>query len=265
MKILVTNDDGINAPGLSVLENIAHIIAGPTGEVWTVAPSSEQSGVAHCISFTKPMQISKISDRKFSVDGSPADCVLAGIYDVMKSDKPDLILSGVNRGNNSADNALYSGTIGAAIEGTIHKIKSIALSQYLGPRNINNKDPFEAANYYGAEIIKKLLKHNEWGTGDYRVFYNVNFPPVGAKEVLGSKLTPLGFRENSSFSVEPSLSPGGKRFLWIKGGPQDIPTKENTDAAVNLNGFISITPMNTDLTDYSSLEKLIKKFRQHDT
>ena len=177
----------------------------------------------------------------------------------------DRILSGVNRGNNSADNALYSGTIGAAIEGTIHKIKSIALSQYLGPRNIKNKDPFEAANYYGAEIIKKLLKHNEWGTGDYRVFYNVNFPPVGAKEVLGSKLTPLGFRENSSFSVEPSLSPGGKRFLWIKGGPQDIPTKENTDAAVNLNGFISITPMSTDLTDYSSLEKLIKKFKQHDT
>ena len=106
MKILVTNDDGINAPGLSVLEHIAHIIAGPNGEVWTVAPSSEQSGVAHCISFTKPMLISKISERKFSVEGSPADCVLAGIYDVMKSHKPDLILSGVNRGNNSADNAV---------------------------------------------------------------------------------------------------------------------------------------------------------------
>ena len=161
MKILVTNDDGINAPGLSVLENIANIIAGSDGEVWIVAPSSEQSGVAHCISFTKPMQISKISERKFSVDGSPADCVLAGIYDVMRSNKPDLILSGVNRGNNSTDNSLYSGTIGAAIEGTIHKIKSIALSQYLGPRNIKNKDPFEAANYYGAEIIEKLLEYNE--------------------------------------------------------------------------------------------------------
>ena len=259
MKILVTNDDGINAPGLSVLENIANIIAGSDGEVWIVAPLSEQSGVAHCISFTKPMQISKISERKFSVDGSPADCVLAGIYDVMKGNKPDLILSGVNRGNNSADNALYSGTIGAAIEGTIHKIRSIALSQYLGPQNINNKDPFEAANLHGVDIIKKLLKYDEWGKGDYRVFYNVNFPPVEAKDVLGSKFAPLGYRENSSFSVEPSLSPGGKRFLWIKGGRQDIPTKENTDAAVNLNGYVSITPMNTDLTDYSSLKKLIQK------
>ena len=259
MKILVTNDDGINASGLSVLESIANIIAGTKGEVWTVAPSSEQSGVAHCISFTKPMQILKISERKFAVDGSPADCVLAGIYDVMKGNKPDLILSGVNRGNNSADNALYSGTIGAAIEGTIHKIRSIALSQYLGPQNINNKDPFEAANLHGVDIIKKLLKYDEWGKGDYRVFYNVNFPPVEAKDVLGSKFTPLGYRENSSFSVEPSLSPGGKRFLWIKGGRQDIPTKENTDAAVNLNGYVSITPMNTDLTDYSSLKKLIQK------
>ena len=259
MKILVTNDDGINASGLSVLENIANIIAGTKGEVWTVAPSSEQSGVAHCISFTKPMQILKISERKFAVDGSPADCVLAGIYDVMKGNKPDLILSGVNRGNNSANNALYSGTIGAAIEGTIHKIRSIALSQYLGPQNIYSKDPFEAANIHGVEIIEKLLQCDEWGKGDYRVFYNVNFPPVGAKDVLGSKFTPLGFRENSSFSVEPSLSPGGKRFLWIKGGRQDIPTKENTDATANLNGYISITPMNTDLTDYSSLEKLMQK------
>jgi len=260
MKILVTNDDGINAPGLATLEYIASKIAGQNGEVWTVAPSYEQSGVAHCISFTKPMMISKISDRKFSVDGSPADCVLAGIYDVMKDSKPDLILSGVNRGNNSADNALYSGTIGAAVEGTIHKIKSIALSQYLGPKNINNKDPFEAANQYGANIIEKLLENGEWGSGNYRLFYNVNFPPVSAKDVLGSKMTPLGFRKTSSFGIEASISPSGKRFLWIKGGPQDIPTKENTDAAVNLQGYISITPMNTDLTDHSSLKKLIKKF-----
>ena len=115
MRILVTNDDGINAPGLRILEEIAMEIAGAKGEVWVVAPATEQSVVAHCITFTKPMMISKISKRKFSVDGSPADCVLAGIYDVMKENKPELILSGINRGNNSAENALYSGTIGAAI------------------------------------------------------------------------------------------------------------------------------------------------------
>ena len=265
MRILITNDDGINAPGLKVLETIAKEIAGPKGEVWVVAPSSEQSGVAHCISFTKPMMISKVSEKRFAVDGSPADCVLAGIYEVMKDNKPQIILSGVNRGNNSAENALYSGTIGAAIEGTIHKIKSIALSQYLGPKNISIENPFEAAGAYGASVIQKLLKEGDWGTGDYRIFYNINFPPVPSQKVKGSKISSQGFRQNTSFGVEPHISPGGRKFLWIKGGAQDVPTAKNTDAAANLDGYISVTPMKTDLTDYNTLNRLQKLFETNDT
>ena len=106
MRILITNDDGINAPGLAVLERIAADLAGPDGEVWVVAPAFEQSGVAHCISYTHPMMIAKLGERRYAAEGSPADCVLAGIHDVMVDARPDLVLSGVNRGNNSAENAL---------------------------------------------------------------------------------------------------------------------------------------------------------------
>ncbi len=110
MRILITNDDGINAPGLEVLSEIAADLAGPDGEIWTVAPAFEQSGVAHCISYTHPMMVSKMGERRYAAEGSPADCVLAGLHEVM-DERPDLILSGVNRGNNSAENALYSGTL----------------------------------------------------------------------------------------------------------------------------------------------------------
>jgi len=103
MRILITNDDGINAPGLVVLKEIATALAGPDGEVWTVAPAFEQSGVGHCISYTKPMMIAELGPRRFAAEGSPADCVLAGLDEVMVDHAPDLVLSGVNRGNNSAE------------------------------------------------------------------------------------------------------------------------------------------------------------------
>ncbi|NCO16938.1 MAG: stationary phase survival protein SurE, partial [Alphaproteobacteria bacterium] len=133
MRILITNDDGINAPGLEVLTRIATEIAGAAGEVWTVAPAFEQSGVSHAISYTRPMMIARLGPRRFAAEGSPADCVLAGLYDVLQGARPDLVLSGVNRGNNTAENALYSGTIGGAIEAALQGLPAIALSQFLGP------------------------------------------------------------------------------------------------------------------------------------
>lgn len=133
MRILVTNDDGINAPGLAVMEEIARAVAGPEGEVWVVAPAFEQSGVAHCISYTHPTMIAKLGPRRYAAEGSPADCVLAGLYDVLQGARPDLVLSGVNRGNNSAENALYSGTVGGAMEAALQGLPAIALSQYMGP------------------------------------------------------------------------------------------------------------------------------------
>ena len=141
MRILLTNDDGINAPGLQVLEAIARNLTNEEN-IFIIAPSGERSGVAHCVSYNAPTQIERISENRYSVSGYPADCVIAGIHHVMKDDPPSLILSGVNRGNNSAENVLYSGTIGAALEGALQGITSIALSQYLGPESKKMSIPF---------------------------------------------------------------------------------------------------------------------------
>ncbi len=256
MRILITNDDGINAPGLQVLEEIATAIAGPGGEVWTVAPAFEQSGVGHCISYTHPMMIARLAPRRFAAEGSPADCVLAAIYDVLQGARPDLVLSGVNRGNNAAENTLYSGTIGGAMEAALQGVPAIALSQFMGPETDALADPFESARAHGTSVVRALLDRGIWTEDDYRVFYNVNFPPVGAAATRGLRVAPQGFRRDTRFSTEPHLAPSGRRFLWIKGGPQHRPTLPGTDAAVNLDGFISVTPMRADLTAHDLLADL---------
>jgi len=256
MRILITNDDGINAPGLEVLTAIAEEIAGPGGEVWTVAPAFEQSGVGHCISYTHPMMIAKLGPRRYAAEGSPADCVLAGIYDVLQGGRPDLVLSGVNRGNNAAENVLYSGTIGGALEAALQGLPAIALSQFMGPGTDELSSPFEAARDHGVATVRALLDKALWDAGDYRLFYNVNFPPVGAGGVRGLKVAAQGYRTDTFFGVEPHISPSGRKFLWITGGPQHHPTAPGTDVAVNLDGYISVTPMRADLTAHDRLAEL---------
>ena len=256
MRILITNDDGINAPGLKVLGDIAAQVAGPDGEVWTVAPAFEQSGVGHCISYTHPTMIAQLEARRFAAEGSPADCVIAGLYDMLKDSPPDLILSGVNRGNNAAENTLYSGTIGACIEGALQGIRSIALSQFYGPGNANLENPFAAAADHGVATIHALMNDALWDDADYKLFYNVNFPPVPGEDVKGMMATTQGFRLNTRFRAEAQTSPTGRKFLWVRGGPQHEPTAPGTDAAANLDGYISVTPMRADLTDYDMVATL---------
>jgi 5'-nucleotidase len=256
MRILITNDDGINAPGLAVLERIAQTLAGPEGEVWVVAPAFEQSGVGHCISYTHPTMIAELGPRRFAAEGSPADCVLAGLYHVMKDAPPDLVLSGVNRGNNAGENVLYSGTIGGAMEAALQGIKAVALSQFMGPGNAKLADPYEAAVQHGAALLRRLLDHGLWDDADYRLFYNINFPPVAGDQVKGTKVTNQGFRRYTAFSLEPHLSPTGRQFLWIKGGEQGRPTLPGSDVTANVDGYISVTPLRADLTAHESLAEL---------
>ncbi|MDW4548149.1 5'/3'-nucleotidase SurE [Defluviimonas sp. D31] len=256
MRILITNDDGINAPGLEILTAIAEEIAGPDGEVWTVAPAFEQSGVGHCISYTHPMMILKLGPRRYAAEGSPADCVLAGLYDVLQGGRPDLVLSGVNRGNNAAENVLYSGTIGGAMEAALQGLPAIALSQFMGPKTEDLETPFEAARDHGIAVVRALLDKGIWDKGDYRLFYNVNFPPVAGRDVKGMKVTAQGYRTDTFFGVEPHISPSGRKFLWITGGPQHLPTAPGTDVSANLDGWISVTPMRADLTAHDTLAEL---------
>ncbi|SFE67012.1 5'-nucleotidase /3'-nucleotidase /exopolyphosphatase [Sulfitobacter brevis] len=256
MRILITNDDGINAPGLAVLHAIATDVAGPGGEVWTCAPAFEQSGVGHCISYTHPMMINQLDDCVFAAEGSPADCVLAAIHDAMTAAPPDLVLSGVNRGNNSAENTLYSGTIGGAMEAALQGLPAIAMSQFFGVENRSLDDPFEGAAAHGADVVRRILANTPAHTDGYRLFYNVNFPPVPAADVKGIRLAAQGLRPGTGFTTEPHVSPSGRRFLWIRGGDQQVRTAEGSDAAVNLDGYVSVTPMRADLTDHAALSTL---------
>ena len=255
MRILITNDDGIAAPGLEVLTEIATEIAGNDGEVWTVAPAFEQSGVGHCISYARPTMVQKLGERRYAVEGSPADCVLAALYDVMP-DRPDIVLSGVNRGNNAAENVLYSGTIGAAMEGALQGCAAIALSQYYGPNNNALDDPFAAARTHGADTVRRLLDNAEWDSADYRLFYNVNFPPCPADAVQGRRVTAQGWRTDADHGMTPHVSPSGRRFLYVTGGPQQTPTAPGTDVEANLRNYISITPMRADLTAHDLVASL---------
>jgi 5'-nucleotidase len=256
MRILITNDDGINAPGLVTLHHIATALAGPGGEVWTVAPAFEQSGVAHAISYTHPTMIAELGPRRFAAEGSPADCVLAGLHDVMKGAPPDLVLSGVNRGNNAGENAVYSGTVGGAMEAALHGIPAIALSQFYGPDTATLTDPFEAAQAHGTATIRALLDRGLWDATPYRLFYNVNFPAIAASQVKGLRIAAQGFRGTAQFGMTAQTSPSGRRFLWVTGGPQAVRTGPGTDVEANLDGYIAITPMRADLTAHDTLADL---------
>ncbi len=256
MRILITNDDGINAPGLKVMHAIARVVAGEAGEVWTVAPAFEKSGVAHCINYAHPTMIAQLSPMGFAAEGAPADCVLAGVHEVMADAPPDLILSGVNRGNNSAENTVYSGTIGAAMEGALQGIRSVALSQYFGPGNVALDDPFEAAVQHGADLVRNLYDKGIWGGDGYQTFYNVNFPPVAGAEVKGVQVVRQGLRPSGGFGIESHMPPNGRKYLWIKGNPQNVESGPGTDGTVNLDGYISVTPMRCDLTAHDLLDDL---------
>ena len=256
MRILITNDDGIDAPGLEVMHEIALGLAGDAGEVWTVAPAFEQSGVGHCISYTHPLMVSELGPRRFAAQGSPADCVLAACHEGIVESPPDLVLSGVNRGNNSAENTMYSGTVGAAMEAALQGVPAIALSQYYGPRNVQLDDKFETARAHGLACLRTLLDKAPWDKTDYRLFYNVNFPPVPAAEVKGLRAVRQGYRGDGRFGMKPADAPSGRTFLWITGANQQDPSGEDTDATANLDGYISVTPMRADLTAHDALEAL---------
>ena len=256
MRILLTNDDGINAPGLQVLEQIAAEVGGPDCEIWVIAPGTERSGVGHCINYAHPTLISQIGPRRFSIEGYPADCVLAGVHHVLKDSPPDLILSGVNRGNNSGENVLYSGTIGAAMEGALQGIRSIALSQFYGAALLDTGTPFEASAKYGARVVEDLLASDGWEDDGYQVFYNVNFPPLLAADVLGVQVASQGWRSETKHAVEPQTSPSGRTFLWVTGGPQAVHTGPGTDVTANVDGYISVTPLRADLTAHDLIAGL---------
>lgn len=259
MKILLTNDDGIDAPGFDCLRRIAAELT-DAENIWEVAPLMNQSGVGHCISYSHPMTMTQRSERCFALEGYPADCVLAAIGSAMP-ERPDLVLSGINKGNNSGQNAVYSGTLGAAMEGALQGIKSIGLSQYFGPGMWDLDDKFETAQKHGVATVQKLLDHGAWGESEYMHFYSVNFPPVKPDDVKGTKVVKQGWRPHAFFA-EPAEAPNRRTYLYISSGSQHEAANAGSDVEANMDGYISITPMTPDLTRHSTLDALAARLAE---
>lgn len=250
-RILVTNDDGINAPGLKVLERVAR---GFSKDVWVVAPETEQSGAGHSLTLSRPLRHRRISRRRHAVNGSPTDCVLFAVKQIMNGRKPDLVLSGVNRGSNIGEDVTYSGTVAAAMEATLLGVPAIALSQATGPDDAMHWNTAESA---APALIEKLVA-TAWPTD---VFMNVNFPARAAGDVAGTRIVAQGRRE-SDYNLVGLTDPRGNRYYWIGPATAGRMMREGgTDHHAIEEGAISVTPLHVDLTHEGFLNKLRGSFR----
>ncbi len=248
MRILVTNDDGINAPGLIALEAIA---AELSHDVWVVAPAEEQSGAGHSLTLSQPVRLREIAPRRYSVRGTPTDCVMLALGAVMEDHKPDLILSGVNRGGNLAEDVTYSGTVSAAMEGCLAGIRSIALSQVMMNYTAGEED-FSTATSHGAAIIRHI-QGIDWPDG---MLININFPPVLPADVKGVSVTHQGFRDYGNIHLVKRTDPRGFPYYWHGFGKEKPVPDEATDLHAMHNALISVTPLHLDMTHYQSIASL---------
>ena len=252
MRILITNDDGIHSPGLAACLEIARTLS---EEVWIVAPEIDQSGVSHSLSLNDPLRMREVGERHFAVKGTPTDCVIMGVRHLMK-EKPDLVLSGVNRGRNCAEDVTYSGTVAGAMEGTVLGIPSFALSQAYAFTTKHN--PYwETAIKHAPDLIKRVLK-----AGMPRdVLVNVNFPDCQPEQVAGVAVTVQGKRDQELLRIDGRHDGRGNPYYWIaftRGGVSGA--AQGSDLAALMENRISVTPLRLDLTDEPFMTTLAEVF-----
>ncbi len=244
-RVLISNDDGILAPGLKVLERAVRAVA---RDVWVVAPETEQSAAAHAITLRRPLRIRKIKKQRYAVDGTPTDCVLLAINEIMRDCPPDIVLSGVNRGGNLGDDVTYSGTIAAAIEAVILGVPAVAFSQYYED---GTPIHWPTAEHWTPKVLKKLagleMPHD--------TLLNVNFPDVPPKGVKGIEITRQGARKLGD-QVHESFDPKGLPYYWIGSMWRDEKFRKGTDLAAIYDSSISVTPLTVNLTDPRMMKKL---------
>ena len=248
MRILITNDDGINAPGLVVMEAIARELS---DDVWVCAPAEEQSGAGHSLTLSRPVRMRQHDDRRFSVSGTPTDAVTLALRKAMPA-PPDVILSGVNRGANLGDDVTYSGTVSAAMEGALAGIRSVALSQVYSAEGVGDSVSFSAAAGWGARVLRPLLA----APIAPRTLLNVNFPPLAAEKVQGVRVVRQGFHDYARGSVVEAVDPRGYPYFWIGLHGIEHTPGHATDLEAIADGFVSVTPLQLDLTHEASLKGL---------
>ncbi len=242
IKILISNDDGINSEGLHALNEALRTL----GEVFIVAPDRNQSAASHALSLYRPLRIEEIAENIYSIDGTPTDCINLAVNGILKDKKPDLIVSGINKGENLGDDITYSGTVSAAMEGTLLGIPSIAIS-------LASRDDFcfDAASYYAFMLAKYVLRIGLLeGT-----LLNINVPNLPKEKIQGVKVTRQGKRVYGEPIVE-NIDPRGRKYYWIGGNELGSLDIENSDIVAVRQGYVSVTPIKLDFTDYDFLERL---------
>jgi len=252
MRILLTNDDGIYAPGLKVLEAIAGQLS---DDIWICAPHDEQSGAGHSMSLSLPVRLRQHGLKRFSVSGSPTDAVIMALRQVLDA-PPDLILSGVNRGANLADDITYSGTVSAAIEGALAGVRSVALSQVYAKEGMGADVSFAAAEAWGVKAITPLL---DMPFPD-RTLININFPPRAPDAVKGIRVVRQGFHDYARGTVVTGRDPRGHEYYWFGLNGIEHTPGHDTDLEAMEDGYIAVTPLQLDLTHHASLEALAGRY-----
>ncbi len=240
MNILVTNDDGILAPGLALLAEVCRAV----GAVTVVAPDREQSGTSHSLTLHRPIRPMRRPDGAFQVDGTPTDCVMLALEALMP-ERPDFVFSGVNHGPNMGEDVLYSGTVAAAMEAVVLGVPGIAIS-------FAGNQPETMATYRDrlVDLVRRITSVPDFPQD---TLLNVNLPRVPAAEVTGVRVTKLGSRFFSG-SLARMKDPWGREIFWIGGGTITWTGDEDSDHAAVGEGYVSVTPLHMDLTDYSLLE-----------
>lgn len=254
MRILLTNDDGVHARGLEVLERIARTLS---DDITIVAPLEEQSGKGRSLSLTEPVRLRTFGERRFAVTGTPTDAVMMALAQIMKDARPDLILSGVNRGANLAEDVSYSGTVSAAMEGALAGIRSIALSQRYAAAAPGERVSFAAAEQWGGRVLRPLIDA-DWAP---RTLMNVNFPPVPAADVRGIKPVKQGLRDYGRLKLDKRTDPRGFDYYWFGLGRVPHTPVADTDLEAIEQGYITVTPLHLDMTHGASMDMLARAYR----
>lgn len=239
---LLTNDDGVHARGLSVLEEAAT----PLGETVVVAPDRQQSASSHSLTMHRPLRATRVAGDRFVVDGTPTDCVLLAVNQLLDR-PPDFVLSGINHGPNMGEDVLYSGTVAAAMEGTILGIPSIAIS-FVGDREERLRDYAPRVR----ALLASLLTRDDFPE---ETFFNVNLPPQHPDDVRGVRVTALGRRVYSD-SLTRNQDPHGQEYFWIGGGQSHWTGREDSDFRAVQAGYVSVTPLHLDLTNFELIERV---------
>ncbi len=255
MRILLTNDDGVNARGLAVLEAVARTLS---DDIWIVAPAEEQSGAGHSLTLTQPVRLRRHGEQRYSVTGTPTDAVMLALAEVMKESPPDLILSGINRGANLGEDVTYSGTVSAAMEGALAGVRSIALSQSYSREGMGDTVPFAAAEAWAARTLVPLMDA-PMAPG---ALININFPALAPEEVQGIRVCRQGIRDYGRLRITRRTDPRGYDYYWFGLGPMVETPGHSTDLEAVADGYVAVTPLHLDLTHEDSLVPLAERFAQ---